>query len=177
MISILILLFIFSCCVAFQPTGRGTCAFMTMKFNLDKAVNTLSSKRILTKTAELGLLSKLDKAGFTLTTAKPLLKLADEVDALGYLEASSDTVLSLAGTAIETAPALLPLAGAALKAGPTPLYLGAAASAGAAAAIIFAVPDETVTDIAIQTASMIGLGLVLPGALTVGGTLLSKISK
>lgn len=140
-------------------------------------MNTLSSNRVLTKTAELGLLTKLEKAGFTLTTAKPLLKLADEADALGYLAASSDTVLPLAATAIETAPALLPLAGAALRAGPAPLFLGAVGSAGAAAAVVLAVPDDSVANIAIQTAAVVPLGLVLPGALTVGALLLGKISK
>ena len=47
------------------------------------------------QTSQLGLLTRLEKAGFTLTTAIPLLKAADDADVLGYLEASSDTVLPL----------------------------------------------------------------------------------
>lgn len=155
--------------------ARSTSSSLKMAFDLNKAVNTLSRNKVLTKTAELGLLTKLEKAGFTLTTAKPLLKLADELDAIGYLEASADNVLPLAATAIELAPGLLPLAGTALKAGPTPLGLGAIASAGAAAAIVYTVPDDSVTDIALQTAAVIPFGLVIPGALTVGAVLLSKL--
>ena len=150
---------------------------LNMAFDLDKAVNTLSRNRILTKTAELGLLSRLEKAGFTLTTAKPLLKLADDKDILGYLEASSDDVLSLAATAIEFAPAVLPLAGTALKAGPTPLFLGAAASAGAAYGLYEFIPDDSILNVALQTSAVGTLGVLVPGALTVGGGLLATISK
>jgi hypothetical protein len=53
----------------------------------------------------------LEKAGFTLTTAKPLQKLADEVDAVGYPEASMDKVLLLATAAIELPPGVLSLVG------------------------------------------------------------------
>ena len=156
---------------------RSTVSSLNMAFDLDKAVNTLSRNRVLTKTAELGLLTRLEKAGFTLTTAKPLLKLADDKDILGYLEASSDSVLSLAATAIEIAPAALPLAGTALKAGPAPLFLGAVASAGTAFGIYEFVPDDSVLNIALQTTAIGTLGVLVPGALTVAGGLLATISK
>lgn len=122
-------------------------------------------------------MTKLEKAGFTLTTAKPLLVLADELDLLGVLEASSDKVLPLAAKAIDTAPALLPLAGTALKTPPTVFFAGAAASLALAAGIIFLIPDDSVPSVAIQTAAAVTFGAVLPGALGVGGLLLSKLSK
>lgn len=74
-------------------------------------------------------------------------------------------------------PALLPLAGVAIKTPPPILFAGAAGSLGAAAALILVVPDDTVANIALQVAAGIPLGVILPGALGVGGFLLSKISK
>ena len=127
------------------------------------------------QTAQLGLLSKLDKAGLKLTSVKPLLLLADELDAIGYLEASSDKTLPLIQAAIEAAPALLPLAGLAVNVPSGALFAGAFASVIGAGAALFLIPDNTVTDIALQTALVIPLGLVLPGALFVGGTVLSKL--
>jgi hypothetical protein len=146
-----------------------------MKFDLDKTVNTLSRNKILTKTAQLGLLSRLEKAGFTVSSAIPLIKLADKYDAIGVLEASSEKVLPLVATAIELAPPLLPLAAQALKASPQTLYGGAALSAAAAAGILAVIPDDSVAAIALQTALVLPLGVILPGALGVGGTILSKL--
>lgn len=121
------------------------------------------------------MLSRLEKSGFTLKTAVPLLVLADDLDLIGVLEASSDKVLPLVATGIEAAPALLPLAGVALKQSPTSLFAGAALSAAAAAGVIVAVPDDSVVNIALQTALAVPLGAILPGALAVGGVLLSKL--
>lgn len=146
-------------------------------FDLDKAVDTLSSNKILTKTAQLGLLTRLEKAGFTLTTAVPLLKLADEKDLLGVLEASSDKVLPLVAKGIELSPKLLPLAGVAIETPPVVLFAGAGGSLAAAAALIATVPDDTVSNVAFQVATGIPLGVILPGALAVGGVVLGKLSK
>lgn len=101
--------------------------------------------------------------------------LADDLDLLGVLEASSDKVLPLAATAIEAAPALLPLAGTALKQSPSTLYAGAALSAAAAVGLVAVVPDDSIASIALQTALAVPLGAILPGALGVGGLLLSKL--
>ena len=172
---------------------------LRMSFNFDKAVNTLSSNKILTKvldyfflsavldqvtshffmmhfkTSQLGLLSRLEKAGFTLTSAIPLLKLADEKDLIGVLEASSDNVLPLIGKAIDLSPALLPVAATALSTPPTVLFGGAAASLAAAGLLIATVPDDSVLDIAVQVALGIPLATILPVALGVGGVVLSKL--
>lgn len=150
---------------------------LSMSFDLDRAIDTLSSNKILTKTSQLGLLTRLEKAGFTLSTAVPLLKLAEEKDLLGYLEASSDKVLPLIAKAIELSPSLLPLAAPALNAPPAVFFAGAAGSLGAAGLLIATVPDDSVTNVALQVAAGVPLGVLLPGALAVGGTLLGKLPK
>jgi len=148
-----------------------------MKFDFNKAVNTLSRNKVLTKTAQLGLLSRLDKAGFKLSTAKPLLKKAEELDVLGVLEASSDKVLPLLATVIDLAPGLLPLAGPALNTPPIVLFATGFASLAAAFAVITVIPDNTVSDVALQTALVIPLATIIPAVTLIGGGVLSKISK
>ncbi len=104
-----------------------------------------------------------------------MLVKADELDLLGVLEASSDKVLPLAATAIDLAPAALPLVKLAIN---TPAFIllgGAAASAAAAYAAVSVIPDDSVTSVAIQTLLAVTLGLIVPGALTVGGVVLSKL--
>ena len=94
----MIAILLFLCSALFTTeawTPAGTSRSLTMKFDLEKSADILARNKILTKTANLGLLSRLDRAGFTLTTAAPLLKAADKYDALGYLEASSDNILPL----------------------------------------------------------------------------------
>ena len=101
---------------------------------------------------------------------------------------------------IELSPSLLPLAGAALKV-PAPAYfVGAAGSLGAAFALISLIPDDSTTNIGLQVYENhlncslntlkaifflilitmkvfagIPLGVILPGALVVGGGVLSKL--
>ena len=127
------------------------------------------------QTAELGLLSRLEKSGFKLTTAIPLLVKADELDVLGVLEASSDKVLPLIATAIDLAPAALPLVKIAINTPAFLLFIGAGASAAAAYAVTAVIPDDSITNIALQTALAVPLGVIIPGALTVGAGLLSKL--
>jgi hypothetical protein len=116
----------------------------------------------------------LEKAGFTLTSSGPLLKLADDLDILGVLEASSEKILPLLALAIDKAPALLPIAGSLLKASPTTLFGGAAASLASALVVLSAIPDDSVISIALQTALVVPLGAILPVVLGGSGVLLSK---
>ena len=127
------------------------------------------------QSAELGLLSRLEKSGFKLTTAIPLLVKADELDVLGVLEASSDKVLPLVATAIDLAPAALPLVKIAINTPAFLLFIGAGASAAAAFALTVVIPDDSITNVALQTALVLPLGVIIPGALTVGAGLLSKL--
>lgn len=129
----------------------------------------------MVKTSQLGLLSKLERSGIKLSTAKPLLVLADELDLIGVLEASSEKVLPLIAKGVELAPALLPLAGVAVKTPPTTLFGGAVASLAAAAAVLSLIPDDSIGNIALQTALVVPLGVLLPGALAAGGAILSKL--
>ncbi len=173
---VLIVAIIVAMANAFAPTtSRVRASSLQMADEVDQILDSLSKNKILTKTAQLGLLSKLDRAGLTLTTAAPLLVKADELDLLGVLAGSSDKVLGLAVTAVDLAPAVLPIAGGAIKAGPTPLLVGAVASLGAAAVVVGVIPDDSVTNIALQTALAVPLGAIIPGASLVGAGLLSKL--
>ena len=120
-------------------------------------------------------MTRLENAGFSLTTAAPLLIFADDNDLLGVLEASSDKVLPLIAQAVDLAPGLLPLAGVALKTPPAVFFGAAAASAVAAAGAIFLIPDDSIVAIAAQVALAVPLGVLLPGGLAVGGVVLSKL--
>jgi hypothetical protein len=120
------------------------------------------------------LLSRLDKAGLTISSAKPILKVLDDKDVIGLLEASSDKYLPLVAKAIELSPSLIPLAAVALKTPPTTLYGGAIASVAAAGALIAVLPDDSVLSIAAQVAIAIPLGVILPISLGGGGFILSK---
>lgn len=150
---------------------------MAANFDVDKVVRTLSRNKILTKTAQLGLLTKLEKAGFTLTSAKPLLKLADKYDLLGVLIASNEKVLPLIAKGVELAPALLPVAKIAVNTPPSTLLVAAAASLAATGAALSIIPDVSVTDYAFQTVVAVPLGVIVPGACVVGAALLSKLNK
>ena len=157
------------------PRVRPSSSLKVAGGEIDKILSTLEREKILTKTAQLGLLSKLDRAGLKLSTAAPLLIKADELDLLGVVASSSDKVLGLAVTAVDLAPALLPIAGGLVKAGPTPLLGGAVASLAAAAVVVGAIPDDSVTNVALQTALVVPLGAIIPGASIVGAGLLSKL--
>jgi hypothetical protein len=91
------------------------------------------------------------------------------------LEASSEKVLPLIGTAIELAPGLLPFAAIALQTKPTVFFGAAAASAGACAAALFLIPDDNIALITVQTLLALPLGVLLPGGLAVGGLVVGKI--
>jgi hypothetical protein len=122
-------------------------------------------------------LSRLEEAGFKLTTAVPLIKKAEELDAIGVLAASSDKLLPLVGKAIEFAPLALPLASIALKVPPNALAGGAVASLLAAVGVNVIVPDDSVTLVALQAFITVPLGAILPVTLGAGSVLLSKLPK
>ncbi len=177
---VLVLLVVVATASAFVSSGLNrnkNSVKMAAEFDVDKVVSTLSRNKILTKTAQLGLLTKLEKAGFTLTSAKPLLKLADKYDVLGVLIASNEKVLPLIAKGVELAPALLPLAKVAVNTPPSALYAYAAASLAATGVALAVIPDVTVTDYALQTIVAVPLGAIVPGACVVGATLLGKLNK
>eukprot|EP01039_Chlorochromonas_danica_P005689 gene5689-6273_t len=157
------------------PSLKARVAAPSMAFDLDKAAAVLAQNKILTKTARLGLLTKLEKAGFTLSSAAPLLKLVDKYDLLGVLEASNEKVLPLLAKAIDLTPSLLPLADQALKAPPSALAGGALASLALALGEVALIPDDSVGSIALQTLLFVPLGVVLPPVLGLSCLLLNKV--
>ena len=110
-----------------------------------------------------------------MSAAIPLLILAEELDLVGVLGASSDKVLPLLAKGIELSPALLPVAGQVLKLPSPALFGGAAASLLAAFATITLIPDDSILNVALQTVLVVPLGALIPGALGVGGFILSKL--
>ena len=177
---VLVLLVVVATASAFVSSGLNRNKYsvkMAAEFDVDKVVRTLSRNKILTKTAQLGLLTKLERAGFTLTSAKPLLKLADKYDVIGVLIESNEKILPLIAKGVELAPALLPLAKVGVNTQPSALYAAAAASLVATGVVLAVIPDVTVTDYALQTLVAVPLGAIVPGACVVGATLLGKLNK
>lgn len=129
------------------------------------------------KVAELGLLSRLESAGLSLSTIVPLLKFANNNDLLGVLESSSADILPVIGAAVENLPVLLPVAQYALNMPPVVLPLIALASAAGTAAFVTVVPDDSVFSVTLQTIIAIPFGLVVPGIAGGAGVLLAKYKK
>lgn len=145
------------------------------------AVKTLLTKvqeeRLLSKVAASGLLSKAQQAGISLSKVEPLLALAAEYpDILILVEASGPDLLKILPTVVDLAPGALPLLATAIATPPAVLQgagLGALIAAAAAVAII---PDDTVTNVALQTLA-VGLAVPLAGASLAGAAILSKLTK
>ena len=125
--------------------------------------------------AQSGLLSKAQAAGISLSSLEPLLALAaDNPDILILVEASGPELLPLLPTIVDLAPGALPLLASAVSI-PSPL-LGAAGvgALGAAIAAVVTIPDDSVTNVALQT---LAVGLLLPaaGASFAGAAILGKL--
>ena len=86
---------------------------------------------LLEKTAELGILSKLEKQGLTLQKAEHLLPLLEDLGLLGLVANNQQLLINgVAPLAVEGAPLLLPLVAGALDVGAPAFYLAAASLAG-----------------------------------------------
>lgn len=86
---------------------------------------------LLEKTAELGILSKLEKNGLTLEKAEELLPVLEELGVLSLVANNQQLLINgVAPLAIEGAPILLPIVAGALDIGPAAFYLGAASVFG-----------------------------------------------
>jgi hypothetical protein len=133
---------------------------------------------LLTKVAQSGLLSKAQEAGLTLSKLEPLLALAaDNPDILILVEAATPEVLPLLPKIVSIAPGALPLLASAVTVPPVVLQiLGLASLAGAAGAVVL-IPDDTVLEIAAQTAAVGVLGVAAPAASFIGAAILNKLLK
>ena len=137
----------------------------------------VEAEGLLTKVAESGLLSKAQKAGITLSKLEPLLALAAEnPDILILVEASGPELLPILPSLVDLAPGALPLLAAAV--GVPPAVIGAAGPAVllAAGAAVYAIPDDSVTNVALQTL-IVGLSLPAAGAAVIGSAILGKLTK
>jgi len=141
---------------------------------------TASEQGLLTKVAQSGLLSKAAKQGITLSKLEPLILFAaqkgilDEV--LILTEAAGPEIIPLLPTVVNLAPAALPLLGLGLDIlSPTLLQAVALASAAAAFGVVYIVPDDTIVEVALQTLTVVILGLTVPAASLGGAFLLGKL--
>lgn len=86
---------------------------------------------LLEKTAELGVLSKLEAQGLTLEKAEELLPSLEKLGVLKLVANNQQLLINgVAPIAIEGAPLLLPLVAGAIEVGPAAFYLAAATFAG-----------------------------------------------
>jgi hypothetical protein len=144
---------------------------------LKNLLTKVESQQLLSKVAASGLLSKAQNAGISLSTLEPLLTLAVEnPDILILVEASGPDLLPILPTVVDLAPGALPLLAAAVGI-PAPLIQGAGLGVLAAAAFaVVSIPDDSVVNIALQTAA-VGLALPAAAAAFAGGTILGKLTK
>ena len=92
---------------------------------------------LLEKTAELGILSKLENLGLTLEKAEELLPALEEAGILSLVANNQQLLINgVAPLAVEGAPLLLPVVAGALEVGPAAFYLAAASFAGLDAYLI-----------------------------------------
>lgn len=145
------------------------------------AVKTLLTKvqeeRLLSKVAASGLLSKAQAAGISLSKVEPLLALAAEYpDILILVEASGPDLLKILPTVVDLAPGALPLLATAIATPPAVIQGAGVAALLVAVAAVAIIPDDSVTNVAIQTLA-VGLALPLAGASLAGAAVLSKLTK
>uniref|UniRef100_A0A7S3LE23 Uncharacterized protein n=1 Tax=Amphora coffeiformis TaxID=265554 RepID=A0A7S3LE23_9STRA len=137
----------------------------------------VESERLLSKVAASGLLSKAQKAGITLSKLEPLLSLAAEnPDILILVEASGPELLAILPSVVDLAPGALPLLGAAVGIPPALISAAGLGALAAAAGAVVTIPDDTVTNVAIQTLA-VGLAVPVAGASFIGSALLGKLTK
>jgi len=133
------------------------------KYNI---IERLRQLKLLTVTAESGLLEALEEKGVTLSALEKLLPLADDLNLLPLLVSNRDLALNtLAPLAIEPASALLPLVVSILKTPPTTFLAAGLVLAGAGA--------YEVLDGVTLAAPLVLLGLPL---IALGGVLSGSVS-
>jgi hypothetical protein len=172
---------------AFAPSGSIRSATQLNAAEVDSTGNNIAVKNLLTqveasslltKVAEAGLLSKAQKAGITLSGLEPLLKeVSDSEDILILLEAAGPEALPILPKVIDLAPGALPLLAAAVQISPGALQGAAVASLAAAAGAVYAIPDDTVAQVAAQTLLGGTLGVAAPAACVIGSAVIGKIKK
>lgn len=146
------------------------------------AVKDLLSKieesQLLSQVAKSGLLSKAQAAGISLSKLETILGyVADQPELLILVEASGPELLPVLPTLINLAPPALPLLAAAVSIPAGAIQAAGLASLVAAAGIVVAVPDDSATLVAAQTLAVGVLGVAVPAASFIGGSILGQITK
>lgn len=132
---------------------------------------------LLSKVAASGLLSKAQKAGISLSKLEPLLILASEnPDILILVEASGPELLNILPALVDLAPGALPLLATAVSIPPPVIGAAGVGALAAAGAALLVIPDDSVTNVAIQTL-VVGLAVPLAGASFAGSAILGKLTK
>lgn len=173
---------------AFVPSNGFNARSSSLNVALDKEVDAIGnnvavktllqkveSSRLLSKVAASGLLSKAQQSGISLSKLEPLLAQAAKYpEILVLVEASGPELLPILPKIVDLAPGALPLLASAITI-PTPAiaFLGVAALAAAGGAIVI-IPDDSITNIAIQTLA-VGLALPAAGASFIGASILGKL--
>lgn len=135
----------------------------------------VEQKQLLSKVASSGLLSKAQAAGISLSSLEPFLYLASEnPEILVLVEASGPELLPLLPKIVDLAPAALPLLASAVSVPPGVLSVAGVGILGAAGAAVVAIPDDSVTSVALQTL-IVALSLPAAGASLVGSAVLGKL--
>ena len=176
---------------AFAPAPGAQQSVVSLRASLADQVDTVGnnvavknlledveSSGLLTKVAQSGLLSKAQEAGITLSKLEPLLALAAEnKDVLILVEAATPELLPILPKVVELAPGALPLLATAVTISPGTLQaLGLVSLAGAAGAVVV-IPDDSVVQVAAQTAAVGVLGVAVPAATFIGSAILGKLTK
>mmetsp|Transcript_6917 Transcript_6917/g.9174 ORF Transcript_6917/g.9174 Transcript_6917/m.9174 type:complete len:221 (-) Transcript_6917:256-918(-) len=142
----------------------GDGAFLNRQYNVLRRVRELD---LIKKTAELGVLSKLEKNGVDLKTIESVLPQIESLGLLSTVGNNQQLVINAAAfLAVEGAPLLLPLVAGALDIGPAAFYLGAASFAGLEGFLV--VNDVEVPFIGLPAGAVLGL-LLVPLTLVTGG--------
>jgi hypothetical protein len=136
----------------------------------------VESSGLLTKVAQSGLLSKAQEAGVSLSKLEPLLALiAKDKSILILVEAATPELIPILPKLVDVAPGALPLLAAAITIPPFIIQALGLGSLGAAFAIVQIVPDDTVLEVALQTAAVGVLGVAAPAASFIGAAILGKL--
>ena len=139
-----------------EPYGSGVDPFKEIGSTLEVVEET----QLLTKLAKTGLLSKAERAGVKLADLEPLLLFAEENGLVGLLGDLNDDLLPLLPLLVRLAPLGLPVLSLALGLGPLNFLLAIASFGGAF--VVTGLPDDSVTDVALQTLIAVPLATLFP---------------
>ena len=127
---------------------------------IGSTLEVVEETQLLTKLAKTGLLSKAERAGVKLADLEPLLLFAEENGLVGLLGDLNDELLPLLPLLVRLAPLGLPVVSLALGLGPLNFLLAIASFGGAF--VVTGLPDDSVTDVALQTLIAVPLATLFP---------------